>query len=104
MPPVDDHPLRYALVNELHARPFPQLSAPSHAVYLAIKDLDVAEVLEKKTYGKSFTEYYVDDADDAIAVDYNAGTDFSFRYVGATQLTIYLYQAGDDLVCVVYEA
>lgn len=43
MPPVDDHPLRYALVNELHARPFPQLSAPSHAVYLAIKEpLDAA--------------------------------------------------------------
>ncbi len=38
MPPIDDHPLRYALVNELHARPFPTLSVPSHAVYLAIKE------------------------------------------------------------------
>ncbi|MFD1743434.1 DUF3422 family protein, partial [Cypionkella sinensis] len=33
-----DHPLRYALVNELHARPFPALAAPCTAAYLAIKE------------------------------------------------------------------
>ncbi|MFY0692090.1 MAG: DUF3422 domain-containing protein [Paracoccaceae bacterium] len=33
----EDHPLRYALANELHARPFPSLEAPTGAVYLAIK-------------------------------------------------------------------
>jgi uncharacterized membrane-anchored protein len=33
-----DHPLRYALVNELHARPFPALSAPCVAAYIAIKE------------------------------------------------------------------
>lgn len=38
MPPIEDHPLRYALVNELHARPFPSLEAPCHAVYVAIKE------------------------------------------------------------------
>ncbi|MFN6977502.1 MAG: DUF3422 family protein [Gemmobacter sp.] len=38
MPPLEDHPQRYALVNELHARPFPSLEAPCHAVYLAIKE------------------------------------------------------------------
>ena len=32
-----DHPLRYALANELHARPFPAVAAPSRAAYLAIK-------------------------------------------------------------------
>lgn len=37
MAPIDNHPLRYALVNELHARPFPNLDAPCHAVYFAIK-------------------------------------------------------------------
>ncbi|WP_299849530.1 DUF3422 family protein [uncultured Roseovarius sp.] len=37
MPPIDDHPLRYALANELHARPFPSLGAPATAAYLAIK-------------------------------------------------------------------
>lgn len=33
-----DHPLRYPLVNELHARPFPSLEVPSHAVLLAVKE------------------------------------------------------------------
>ncbi len=37
MPPIEDHPLRYALSNELHARPFPSLKAPCHAAFLAIK-------------------------------------------------------------------
>ncbi|WP_121061815.1 DUF3422 family protein [Chachezhania antarctica] len=35
--PFSDHPLRYRLANELHARPFPTVSAPSRVVYLAIK-------------------------------------------------------------------
>jgi uncharacterized membrane-anchored protein len=38
MPPIPDHPLRYATVNELHARPFPSLTAPCTAVYVAIKE------------------------------------------------------------------
>ncbi|SFP70905.1 DUF3422 family protein [Tranquillimonas alkanivorans] len=37
MSPVADHPLRYTLANELHARPFPSLDAPCFAAYLAIK-------------------------------------------------------------------
>jgi hypothetical protein len=37
MQPIDDHPLRNSLVNELHARPFPVLTAPCWAAYLAIK-------------------------------------------------------------------
>ncbi len=36
--PAQDHPQRYPLVNELHARPFPELSVPSHAAYLAFKE------------------------------------------------------------------
>ena len=36
--PSDDHPLRYALVNELHARPFPVLNAPCMAAFVAIKE------------------------------------------------------------------
>ncbi len=38
MPPIPDHPLRYATVNELHARPFPALAVPCTAVYVAIKE------------------------------------------------------------------
>lgn len=37
MAPIQDHPARYALVNELHARPFAALDAPGTAVYMAIK-------------------------------------------------------------------
>lgn len=33
-----EHPQRYALVNELHARPSPRLEAPCTAVYLAFKE------------------------------------------------------------------
>lgn len=33
---IQDHPLRYDLANELHARPFPVVQAPAHAVYLAL--------------------------------------------------------------------
>ncbi|GAB4304371.1 MAG: DUF3422 domain-containing protein [Roseovarius sp.] len=37
MPPIADHPLRYVLANELHARPFPSVTPPATAAYLAIK-------------------------------------------------------------------
>ncbi|MEO1307908.1 MAG: DUF3422 family protein, partial [Pseudomonadota bacterium] len=35
-PVLTDLPERYALANELHARPFPNLVVPCHAVYLAV--------------------------------------------------------------------
>jgi uncharacterized membrane-anchored protein len=34
---IDDHPLRYKLANELHARPFPSMEAPCAVAYVAIK-------------------------------------------------------------------
>ena len=37
MPPIEDHPLRYTLANELHARPFPAMKKSATVVYLAIK-------------------------------------------------------------------
>ncbi len=37
MPTIEDHPLRYALTNELHARPFPSMQVPGEAAYLALK-------------------------------------------------------------------
>ncbi|CUH85666.1 DUF3422 family protein [Thalassovita mediterranea] len=39
---ITDHPLRYELANELHARPFPSLEVPCTATYLAIKHPDRA--------------------------------------------------------------
>lgn len=38
MEPSDEHPQRYNLVNELHARPSPRLTAPCTAVFLAFKE------------------------------------------------------------------
>jgi uncharacterized membrane-anchored protein len=37
MAPITDHPLRYALTGELHARPFPNIKAPQIVAFLAIK-------------------------------------------------------------------
>ncbi|WP_282092236.1 DUF3422 family protein [Epibacterium ulvae] len=37
MSTITDHPLRYPLTNELHARPFPKMDAPSTVVYFALK-------------------------------------------------------------------
>lgn len=42
-----DHPLRYALVNELHARPFPSVAAPCEAVYVAFKETGAAAVRDR---------------------------------------------------------
>jgi uncharacterized membrane-anchored protein len=56
MTQIEDHPLRYALANELHARPFAALETPCHAAFLAIKqphdaatrdrDADLAHLLD----------------------------------------------------------
>jgi uncharacterized membrane-anchored protein len=35
--PIEDHPLRYQLANELHARPFPSVTCPGQAIFMAIK-------------------------------------------------------------------
>ena len=42
MPPLQDHPLRYELSNELHARPFPVIPSPCTLVFLAIKKPELA--------------------------------------------------------------
>ncbi|MFW2586728.1 DUF3422 family protein [Sagittula sp. SSi028] len=48
MPALQDHPLRYALANELHARPFPSLRPPCRAVFLAIKPSKNAATRDKQ--------------------------------------------------------
>ncbi|KIC48462.1 DUF3422 domain-containing protein [Tateyamaria sp. ANG-S1] len=42
MAPIEDHPLRYKLANELHARPFPSMRAPCAAAYVAFKQQEMA--------------------------------------------------------------
>lgn len=47
MTQITDHPLRYQLSNELHARPFPTASAPGRAVYLVVRKEDHAASRDK---------------------------------------------------------
>ena len=47
MPPIADHPLRYPMANELHARPFPSVKCPSRAAYLAIKPAENAAARDR---------------------------------------------------------
>ena len=72
-------------------------------LYLALKDLggDV-NFLEKSTYGSKYNQSYVSSSADAILTDYNAGTDFRFRYLGDDTITIYMYISGDELICEIY--
>ncbi|MEP2532799.1 DUF3422 domain-containing protein [Shimia sp.] len=44
---IEDHPLRYRLANELHARPFPTLTTPCTAAFLAVKQADAAVVRDR---------------------------------------------------------
>ena len=45
---ISDHPLRYELANELHARPFPTLTAPSTAIFVALKPPENAAARDKE--------------------------------------------------------
>lgn len=72
-------------------------------IYLAVKDLDCVEIVDKSTYGDRFTDGYVDDPEDAIVTDYNAGTDFSFYYTGNARLLIELSIENTSLRCQIYE-
>lgn len=72
-------------------------------VWLAVKNIDSVSIVEKSTYGERYNQDYVESSADAILVDYNAGTDFAFRYTGTGSLTIYTYVSGNTLYCDIYE-
>ena len=72
-------------------------------IWLAVKDMDDISIMEKSTYGKRYTENYVSSSSDAILTDYNAGTDFSFRYTGKESITIYTWLEGKTLNCEIME-
>lgn len=68
-------------------------------IYLAVKQVDSITVDYVRTYGDRFTGGYVDDSDDAIVTDYNAGIDFSFTYYGSGMLIVYVYEEDGWLIC-----
>ncbi len=47
LPTLADHPLRYMLTNELHARPFPTIPVPGTAVYLAVMPAERASTRDR---------------------------------------------------------
>lgn len=71
-------------------------------VWLAIEDLDDISIVEKSTYGKRYSQKYVDSSADAILTDYNAGTDFSFKNMRRETLYIETYVSGDELICEIF--
>lgn len=72
-------------------------------LWLAVKDMPNVTVTEKSTYGNRYNQNYVANSEDAIVTDYNAGTDFAFRYDGYEYLTIYVYLSDGILWCDIYE-
>lgn len=53
---IKDHELRYAMANELHARPFPVVSVPSRAIFLAIKQPKDAAARDRELDRKHLTD------------------------------------------------
>lgn len=73
------------------------------AVWLAIRNLDCAAVIEKSTYGSRYNQRYVDNSNDAILTDYVSGQDFSFRNRGDMPITVCTYALDGELICEIYE-
>lgn len=59
------------------------------ALWLMIQDDPDFVIVSKSTYGSKYNQSYVSSSADAILVDYNAGADFAFRYVGPGSITLY---------------
>jgi len=72
-------------------------------IYLALKELDCVSVDPVRTYGDRFTDGYVENAEDAVVTDYNAGHDLSFIYWGDGTLTVSVYEEGNILICDIFE-
>lgn len=71
-------------------------------LYLALLKLGSAvELGPVKTYGSRFVDDYVDDPDDAIITDYDAGIDLTFTNLGPDALTVDMWLGEDALWCVV---
>lgn len=75
------------------------VSVIASALWLAVRDMDAIDVLQKTTYGAAYREAYVDDPDDAIKTDHLEGVDFRFRYKGRGSITIYTYVSEGELIC-----
>ena len=72
-------------------------------IYLAIKDMDSMEVVEKRTYGSDFCENYVPNAEDAVIADYGQQVDFRFTNHGDA-VTISVWRDDSRIYCSIESA
>ena len=72
-------------------------------LYMALlqMDEDAVEIDPVKTYGKRFSDDYVQNPSLAIVTDYDAGIDLSFTNLTDETMTIDMWLGDDDLWCVV---
>ena len=72
------------------------------AIWLAVKGRGDIAIIEKSTYGDRYNQSYVANSSDAIVTDYNADTDFSFRYTGGDSITLSVTLEYNTLTCSIY--
>ena len=72
-------------------------------IYLAIKNMDSIEVVEKRTYGYDFCEKYVPDTEDAVIADYSQLIDFRFTNHGDA-VTISVWRDDSRIYCSIEDA
>lgn len=74
------------------------------ALWLAIEDIEGIYVVDMSTYGDKYNQAYVEDAEDAILVDYKSEKDFSFRNATGAPVTIAMFVEDENIYCRVYHA
>ena len=89
--PLRDHPLRNALTNEVHARPFARLTAPAHATHLAMMSGEAAADSDRHHVARLCENFGVappDAADSHFMVDLGA---FVLKWERHTEFSSYLF-------------
>lgn len=72
-------------------------------IYLAIKNMENMEVVEKQTYGSDFCEKYVPCEEDALIADYGQAVDFKFTNHGEAVI-INLWRDEGKVYCSIADA
>ncbi len=72
------------------------------ALWLLVQDRSDVAIVEKSTYGSSYSQSYVDNSSDAILIDYDGGTDFVFRNIGSDYMTLYVTLQDSTLTAALY--
>ena len=78
------------------------VSQVATTLYLAARDCGYLSIDPFETYGERFTEWYVEDGEEAVITDYQSGKDFSFTswYDGTIYISAW---RDDDYLCCTLE-